>query len=50
MMLLLMVLLLLVVGVLAVREVRRDGLGERRPPRGPEEWCAGHLPSHPYAV
>ena len=50
MMLLLTILLVVAWGVLAAREVRRDGLGVRRPPRGPEEWTAGHLPSHPYAA
>lgn len=37
--------------VISVREIRRDGLGQRRPPRGPgDDWTVGKLPSHPYGA
>ena len=50
MMLIFTILLLVTVAVLALREVRSDGFGTRRAPRGPEEWTARHLPSHPYTA
>ena len=44
-------LLLAALVILTVRELHTDGLGYRRPPRGPgEDWTAGKLPSHPYGL